>query len=291
MADCMNTIFSVFRSIFAAVLVLGNLAIAVESTQAMQSPVHAAGKEAPGDSLHNSATPPPLRVVKNNAFTTGEILEYAIRLGPINAGNARFSVPEMVDYHGHSAYRIVSETWSNRFFSRFYKIHDWIESITDARGLFTWQKKKRLREGKYKADVFFTYDQKNHLAISQQDTLAVPPFVQDVLSAIYYIRTRDFAPGDTILVDHHSEKKVYPLKLIVHKRERVKVKAGKFNCLVVEPVLRTAGVFKHRGRIKAHLTDDHRKIPVLMSSRIYAKGVHLGNIVAELQKMEGVLDR
>ncbi|MFQ5627242.1 MAG: DUF3108 domain-containing protein [bacterium] len=232
----------------------------------------------------------PLREIENKAFKVGEKLEYRIRYGPIMAGNSRLSIPGAVLYNGHPAYKIVSEAWSNSFFSRLYKVQDRVESITDARGIFSWHFKKRLREGSFKQDIEIKYDQVNHLTFVEKDTLQVTPFVLDVLASMYYVRTLDIAPGDTILIDHQDNRKLYPLKIVVHSREKVKIKAGKFNCLVVEPFLREPGLFKQRGSLVIHMTDDHRKIPVKMTSHIYVSKFNLGAVVVELEKMEGVVE-
>jgi hypothetical protein len=234
----------------------------------------------------------PLRVVPNPAFGAGEKLTFLIRYGPIVAGNARLSIPKIVQVNGRPSYHIVSEAWSNNFFSKFYKVEDRVESYTDVDGIFSWWFKKRLREGGFKADHEVTFDQINRLAITQNskksDTLAVPLFVQDVLSAMYFIRTMTLAPGDTVFLDNHSDGKLFPLKVVVHGREKINVKAGKFSCLVVEPFLKTPALFQQKGRVVVHMTDDARKIPVMMTSQIYVKAFNLGAVVAEVEKIEGV---
>jgi hypothetical protein len=60
-------------------------------------------------------------------------------------------------------------------------------------------------------------------------------------------------------------------------RERIKVKAGVFNTIVVEPLLQAAGLFKHEGKLTVWLTDDGLHLPVLMKSKVL-----VGSIVAEL---------
>ena len=57
----------------------------------------------------------------------------------------------------------------------------------------------------------------------------------------------------------------------------MKVEAGTFDCLVVEPVQETAGLFKHKGKLKVWMTDDDRKMPVLMKSKVL-----VGYLSAEL---------
>jgi hypothetical protein len=54
----------------------------------------------------------------------------------------------------------------------------------------------------------------------------------------------------------------------VHRRERVEVPVGEFDCLVVEPVMRSPGLFKQKGRILIWLTDDRRRIPVQVRSEL-----------------------
>ncbi|KAA3619706.1 MAG: DUF3108 domain-containing protein [Calditrichaeota bacterium] len=236
----------------------------------------------------NEGVIPPLRIIDNKAFEVGEHLLFNIRYGPIVAGKSSMSIPELVDMNGHPSYHIQTKAWSNKFFSRFFKVEDQADSYIDQRGIFSWKFEKRIREGHYKKDTKFIYDQYKNLAYTPKDTLEVQPFVQDVLSALYFIRTQDFEPGDTLKVENQSDSKVYPLNVIIHKRETVKVKAGKFKCIVVEPVLRGEGLFKAKGRIIVHMTDDEKKVPVLMTTKIYIKAFSLGEIVAELEKIEGV---
>lgn len=234
----------------------------------------------------------PLRVMPNTAFGVGEILTFLVHYGPLAAGNARLAVPQLVTVNGRPCYKITSELWSNKFFSSFFKMDDRVESHTDVDGLFSWWFKKSLHEGDYQSEHTVTFDQISHRAIMQKgdkrDTLAVPPFVQDVLSAIYLVRTMKLAPGDTVRLPNHSDGKLFDLQVIVHKREKAQTKAGKFPCLVVEPVLKTSGLFQQKGRLLIHMTDDHRKVPVMITSQLYVKGFKLGAIVAELEKVEGV---
>lgn len=241
---------------------------------------------APGD----DDSPQPLRRVPNNAFRVGEKLEYVIRYGRIIAGNSRLSIPELVYFKGFPCYKVVSEAWSNKFFSKFYKVRDYAESYVDTAGIFSWRFEKHLREGSYKKDLVVVHDQINRLAYADGDTFEIPLFVQDILSAMFYVRTLDLAPGDTVFIDNQDNGKVYPLKIVIHRREKIKTKAGTFDCLVAEPFLRTPALFKQKGRIVVHLTDDRRKIPVRMTTYIYVKGFSLGAVVAELERMEGVLE-
>ncbi len=224
------------------------------------------------------------RVIPNNAFDVGEKLTFAIRYGPIVAGSSTMSVPTTTKINGYETYKIVTDARSSGFFSAFFKVRDQVESYVDRDGLFTWRFEKKLREGKYRADQYVDYDQVNGWAVSnKKDTMKIPPCVQDILSSFYYVRTQKLEVGKSLYIDNHADNKLYPLEIKVHKKERVKVDAGEFDCVVVEPILRATGLFKSKGRLLVWLTDDERKIPVQMKSKIF-----IGYITAELKKMEGV---
>ena len=224
------------------------------------------------------------RVVPNNAFEVGEELTFAIRYGPVVAGYSTMSIPKITEINGYECYQIVTKARTSGFFSAFFKVRDQVESYIDRDGLFSWRFEKHLREGKYRADQYVDYDQVNGWAVSnKKDTMKIPPCVQDILSSIYYARTQQLEVDKPLFIDNHADNKLYPLEVKVHKKERVKVDAGEFDCVVVEPILRATGLFKSKGRLLVWLTDDERKIPVQMKSKIF-----IGYITAELKKMEGV---
>lgn len=221
-----------------------------------------------------------VRDAENPAFGVGEYLEYGINYGMISAGWATMSIPEVIECDSKKCYRLISIAHSNDFVSMFYTIRDTVESRIDTQGIFSRYFRKHLREGGYKTDKITIFDQKQHLAITGKDTIVTYAFVQDALSSLYYIRTQKLEPGKDIFIDNHTDKKNYPLKVIVYDREKIEVPAGKFNCLVVEPVMRYEGIFKAKGRIKIWLTDDQYKIPVKMQSEVNM----LGSISAKLKK-------
>lgn len=219
------------------------------------------------------------RVVPNQAFGVGERFVFSVGWEFINAGTAVMEIQEIVKFKGNKCYHIVSTAKSNKFFSVFFNVDDKVESYMDVHGLYSWRYDKRLREGKFEADVSMYFDQKNHLAIYNEgkDTFEVAEYAQDVLSAFYYVRTQDLIVGSSIFVPNHTDKKNYPLEVKVLRKERVKVSAGEFDCVVVEPIMQTPGIFEHKGSLKVWLTDDQVKMPVLMKSKVV-----IGSIATEL---------
>jgi len=255
-------------------------AAAIDSSEQMDS--LAISEQAVTNEPHDAI----FRSIENSAFDVGEKLTFIIRYGPIKAGTAIMSIPDTVHVRGIPCYRIVSEAFSNKFFSTFYRVRDKTESHTDMKGIFSWHFEKHLREGKYHADRYVDFDHFKNIAIRGEDTLDVPLYVQDVLSALYFVRTQNLVVGQPISVDNYSDNKLYPLEVKVHRRERIRIRAGEFDCIVVEPILKASGIFEHKGRLWVWLTNDEQKVPVKMSSKVI-----IGSIVAELVKMEEVRRR
>jgi len=217
------------------------------------------------------------RYVENVAFGVNEKLYFDINYGFINAGMATMEVARLIEYENRPCYQIITRANSNKFFSTFYKVDDRVESIIDAIGIFSWRFEKNLKEGSYRSDRMYTFDQRNHTVYYKEDTLAISNYIQDAISVLYYVRTMDLKIGDTVYVDNFTDGKFYTLQVVVHKKETINVKAGTFDCLAVEPMLKSVGVFKHKGKLTVWLTDDRLKMPVLMKSKVL-----VGSISAEL---------
>jgi hypothetical protein len=239
------------------------------------------------------------RVIHNNAFRVGEKLTFVVRYGIIKAGEATMAVEELVPVGKRTAYKIVSTAKSARAFDLFFKVRDKVESYIDTRGIFSWRFNKMLREGSYKFDLLVDYNQyygkanvesiryedSDDLKIKESDNfeLNIPPYVLDILASFYYVRTQKLRVGMPIYLTNHDNKKVYDLKVFIQRREVIKVDAGKFRCIVVQPVLRGEALFKQKGQLWVWLTDDQYKIPVQMKSAVF-----VGSITTELTKIEGV---
>lgn len=208
------------------------------------------------------------RNVRNLSFGVGEELFFDINYGFINAGSAQMRVLELVEWEGRPCYYIQTLAHTNSFFSSIFPVNDTVETIMDVVGLASWHFEKRLREGNYRSDRIYTFDQINGRTVYKGDTLDIPRFVQDVLSSFYFVRTQDLKVGSSVFVESFTRGEVKPLEIKVIRRETIKVPAGEFDCLVVEPLLQAAGVFRHEGKLTVWLTDDRLKMPVQMKSKV-----------------------
>jgi hypothetical protein len=214
-------------------------------------------------------------------FAVGEKLTFDVRYGFLKAGEATMEVTGIVDCDGSKCYRVVSAARSTAPFSLVFEVKDSVTSLMDTRQLCTRRYHKNLREGNYSKNELIVFDQENHVAVYPDGSeLPVPENVQDVLTSLYYLRTRKLEVGDSVLIDNHADKKNYPLEVRVLRTETISVPAGRFDCFVVEPILKASGLFQHQGRLTVWLTRDSRMIPVKMSGKIV-----VGSIEAVLARL------
>jgi hypothetical protein len=75
----------------------------------------------------------------------------------------------------------------------------------------------------------------------------------------------------------------FTLGVKIKGKQTIEVEAGKFRCIVVEPLVVQGGLFKSEGNILIWLTDDERKIPVKVGTKIV-----IGFVGAELVKYSGL---
>lgn len=202
-------------------------------------------------------------------FRAGESLRFNVRYGIIHAGDAWLEVPRVRDWQGHGIYELVARAQSNSFFDKVYKVRNRIESWWDHDGRFSRRYLEDRREGRYrqKTDIQFDADRREAHYLDGQ-VFPVPPRVQDALSAFYYARTQALPLGGSFVFDYHASRKSQPLLVKVLGRERVSVPAGTFDCVAIEPILKAGGIFKNTGRLVIWLTDDERRMPVLMKSKV-----------------------
>ncbi len=234
-----------------------------------------------------STTSKQFRKVTNNAFDYGERLEYDVVYSFITAGTGYFHIiPAKYMVNDRECYDIRFQVNSLKSLEFLYKVQDTYRTALDVDGIFPWKFEQRIREGKYKRDAKAEFDHVNKKAIVKNKSYNVPEYVHDIVSAFFYVRTMDLSSmpkGKVFTLKNFFDNKVYDLGVKIHGKQTVEVSAGKFKCIVIEPLVVEGGLFKNEGKILIWLTDDENKIPVKVSTKIL-----IGDVSAELTKYSGV---
>ncbi len=227
------------------------------------------------------------RYVPNRAFGFGERLEYKVGYKFITAGTGYFHIlPKPVMRNGRKCYDIRFQVRSLKSLEWIYKVRDTYRSVVDIGGIFPWQFEQHVREGKYRRDFKAIFDQNRNIAKVKDKEYPVPEYVHDIVSAFYFVRTLDLSElkkDSIIYMKNFFDDTTYTLGVRYLGRQTIEVDAGKFRCIVIEPLVQEGGLFKNEGRIVIWLTDDERKIPVKVATKIM-----IGYVGAELTHYSGV---
>jgi len=248
--------------------------------QVIALPAIAEEDQLPDSTQLDKGAPNTVLPAVEHPFRPGESLRFSVQYGFIKAGSAWLEVPEVVDWNGHPSWRLVARAESNGFFDKMYKVRNRIESVWDQERRFSWRYFEDRHEGHYTANDTLVFNpDSGEVRYKDGRKYAIPPDAQDALSSFYYTRFAALPLGGSITFDYHASRKSLPLEVKVLGRQRVKTPAGKFDCVVIEPVLNAGGIFKNKGRLVIWMTDDNRRMPVLMKSKVL-----IGSISVVLQE-------
>lgn len=226
------------------------------------------------------------RKIENKAFKEGEKLTFDVKYGFVTAGVATMQIPAIKRISGREAYHVTFEVNTVPSFDIFYKVRDRYETYLDKEGLFPWRFEQHIREGKYSRDFAAFFDQRKGKAKTSEGEYDIPKYVHDIVSAFYFARTLDYSNlkiGEAIYLQNFYKDKVYDLNVRYHGKETIKVPAGEFDCIIVEPLVQEGGLFKSEGNIIVWLTDDDIKMPVRVKTKVI-----VGAIDADLTDYEGL---
>ncbi len=219
---------------------------------------------------------------ENNSPPLNERFEYKLTWNGIKTGTAILEIKEDND-----RIIITSTALSADWISIFYKVEDIVTSNLRREKDFYPGKpinyRIKIREGKHRRDkeVIFNMDEgkaiyRDYLKKDNHE-VKLPSDVLDPLSAFFYIRFFELIPGKSVYVTVFDSKKIWNVEVKVLKRENVKTPLGKFDTVVIKPLMKSEGIFSRKGDIIIYLTDDNKRIPVMLKTEVL-----IGSVIATL---------
>lgn len=227
------------------------------------------------------------RNIPNSAFKAGEVLNYRIHYGIIDAGIARLEVkPDLKTIGTRKAYHVVGIGETRGAFDWFFKVRDRYESYIDKDAMIPWIFIRRIDEGGYVKNQDVSFNHYNNTATSSKLTIPVPENVQDLISAFYYARNLDFEHakvGDVFPMTAYLDDEVFPMNIRYVGKEKIKTRFGTFNCIKFRPMLLQGRVFKEEEDMTVWVTDDKNRIVVRAEAKIL-----VGSIKMDLDGFSGL---
>ncbi|HEY8831340.1 MAG TPA: DUF3108 domain-containing protein [Gemmatimonadaceae bacterium] len=217
----------------------------------------------------------PVTVVVNGVkraklpFGVGERLEYDVKFGALRVGNAHMEVVALDNLRGRPAWHTAFWVQGGNF---LYRVNDVYESWMDAETLSSLRFVQELEEGgKDTERRFEIYPER---AIFVQTSKKPPTEERSVSqplddgSFLYFVRTIPLAVGQTYDFNRYFRPDRNPVRIRVLRKERIRVPAGTFDAIVIQPVIKTKGIFSENGHAEIWLSDDDRHIMLQLKSKL-----------------------
>ena len=199
-------------------------------------------------------------------FEVGERLVYDVRFGPIKVGSGSMEVQGITDVRGREAWHTVFRVKGGTF---FYKVNDLLESWIDTRTFSSLRFRQDLDQGgKDRERQFEIFPDKQTFIETGKDEQPSVANPLDDASFLYFIRTVPLVVGQTYEFTRYFRPDRNPVKIQVLRRERISVPAGSFDAIVIQPTIKTKGIFSEGGKAEIWLSDDDERIMLQMKSQL-----------------------
>ncbi len=87
-------------------------------------------------------------------------------------------------------------------------------------------------------------------------------------SFIYYLRALPLAVGKTYTINRYYNADHNPVIVRVVGREHIKVAAGEFDAFVIEPVIKSRGLFGEDSHAQVWLADNPQRLLLRLKSKL-----------------------
>ena len=199
-------------------------------------------------------------------FAPGEEMRYDAHYGPLKVGRGSIRLAGVDTVRGVPAWHLV---FSIRGGTPFFRVDDVFQSWIDTTSLNSLRFEKRQKEGRRTRHARFEIFPERSLYVEQgrepAPTVAAP---LDDASFLYFVRTVPLEVGEGYSFDRYFKPDRNPVALRVLRRERVRVPAGTFDAIVVQPQINTSGILGKSRRTELWLSDDSRRLVLRVQSHL-----------------------
>ncbi len=234
--------------------ILGMLSVAAAAPRAQQE-AHTSPTIA--DSPH-PALPHP--------YGIGEKLVYDLAVGGAKVGTGTMAIVDGVAIDGHETFHSIFDIRGGFL---FFKVNDRLESWFEPETATSHRFYQLLNEGNYHKERYFEiYPDSGKLhqrGFEPKESVREP---LDDASFFYFVRTVPLIVGETYSYTRYFRPDKNPVIVKVLRREKIKVDAGTFNTIVLQPIIKSGGLFAEGGEALIWVTDDDRRIMVQLRAKM-----------------------
>jgi len=235
--------------------------------------------------------------VEHLPYGPGESLSYEATLNGVTAGTAAMRFNEKSTEAGHLVYSAEVKAQANPVVQLWGKMQAQLVTVLDPDLGLPLRMESATHQDKnlYTEAVEFSPGKKlvaAHTAVNgspMKQSLSVETDALDVLSLVYYARSRMFEVGQPFCIDLYQSRLIWRIRGTVRGRETVETDAGPFDAYVATGVAvaqlgnqkGAPAIIKEPRPFTTWMTADEDRIPVLLKAP-----TPLGEVVVKLTRFE-----
>jgi hypothetical protein len=204
-------------------------------------------------------------------FGVGERAVYRVSYNIVGrVGTGTMQIVGIDTVRGSPAFHALF-TLKGRFL--FARVDNRFESWLDVRDVFSHRfeqktheinfRRNRIREF-YPAELRWTGHTNDR---PEQGTLGTTMPLDDT-AFLYFVRTLDLEVGREYSFDRYWNQEGNPVRVRVLRRETVTVPAGTFDTLVLQPLIRTSGLFSEGGEAEVYFAETGARQLVMLRAKV-----------------------
>ena len=206
-------------------------------------------------------------------FGVGERFTYDVKLGPFKAGRGSMEVTGIDTVRGRPAYRAVFRVKGGILgYKADNTMESWIDTATMASLRFKQDFEQTGKDRQRNYEIFPERTMYQEGEKPEQPSVADP---LDDASFIYFIRTVPLEIGRTYSFERYFRPEKNPVRIKVLRRETVKVPAGTYQAIVVQPIIKSKGIFSENSKAEIWFSEDANRIMVQLKADLPVGSLNL----------------
>lgn len=214
-------------------------------------------------------------------FPVGEKLTYLIYWGIFQVGITT-ATSAWMEEDGRTLLVIRFRTRTNRLVEKLYPVDDFLEAVIDPMTFLPLRTTKRLKEGRYRADETVVFEHARGVAhwrsnlSDRKKTFPIEPDTRDIISFMYFMRSRPFKIGETVQARVMADEKLYDLYIRISRRENLKLPGlGRRRSMKLEPEAAFQGLFVRKGKMWMWVSDDEQRFCTRIAAQVPVASISL----------------
>ena len=246
------------------------------------------------------------------AFQVGEFLKYDIRLWKMTVGYSTMKVSGKILVNGEECLIFETKAQGTPWINKFFKVDDQIKSIWNIQQKHPIYSEKKLHEGFYRRNHTVNFDLNKKSARwqgtrysgntdkvgvkrenvnwveNEGEFIQLPNEFQDILSAVYFQREykSEVEIGKSFSINLFDDLKLSEMKIQILRHEKLELTVNEiekeFDTIVVQPFIKTTGIFRSKGNIFIWISNDEKRIPLKITADLPLAG-HVTVLLSEVK--------